>query len=187
MGLYLGIDTSNYSTSAALYNSNTGEIHMHRQLLPVPEGRLGLRQSDAVFFHVKQLSAVLHELKEKYGMTAEVIDARTLVPFDYETVIASVKKTGRLVIVTDACERGSFASEVARQITEMAFDELDAPPVVVASKNWITPAHELEESFFPQPSWILDAIDAKIVPLKGHVRTTNQTLNQKLINERKGV
>lgn len=127
------------------------------------------------------------ELKEKYGMTAEVIDARTLVPFDYETVIASVKKTGRLVIVTDACERGSFASEVARQITEMAFDELDAPPVVVASKNWITPAHELEESFFPQPSWILDAIDAKIVPLKGHVRTTNQTLNQKLINERKGV
>lgn len=97
----------------------------------------------------------------------------TLVPFDYETVIASVKKTGRLVIVTDACERGSFASEVARQITEMAFDELDAPPVVVASKNWITPAHELEESFFPQPSWILDAIDAKIVPLKGHVRTTN--------------
>ena len=127
------------------------------------------------------------ELKEKYGMTAEVIDARTLVPFDYETVIDSVKKTGRLVIVTDACERGSFASEVARQITEMAFDELDAPPVVVASKNWITPAHELEESFFPQPSWILDAIDAKIVPLKGHVRTTNQTLNQKLINERKGV
>ncbi len=89
------------------------------------------------------------ELKEKYGMTAEVIDARTLVPFDYETVIASVKKTGRLVIVTDACERGSFASEVARQITEMAFDELDAPPVVGASKNWMTPAHELEESFFP--------------------------------------
>ena len=127
------------------------------------------------------------ELKEKYGMEAEVIDARSLVPFDYDTVLESVKKTGRLVIVTDACERGSFASEVARQITEMAFDELDAPPVVVASKNWITPAHELEESFFPQPSWILDAIDAKIVPLKGHVRTTNQTLNQKLINERKGV
>ncbi len=126
-------------------------------------------------------------LKEKYGMNAEVIDARTIVPFDYDTVIESVKKTGRLVIVTDACERGSFASEVARQVTELAFDELDAPPVVVASRNWITPAHELEEEFFPQPSWILDAIDAKIVPLKGHVRTTNQTKGQKLINERKGV
>ena len=127
------------------------------------------------------------ELKEKYGMEAEIIDARTLVPFDYETVIESVKKTGRLVIVTDACERNSFASEVARQITEMAFDELDAPPVIVASKNWITPAHELEEAFFPQPSWILDAIDAKIVPLPGHVRTTNQTLRKKLSNESKGV
>ena len=127
------------------------------------------------------------ELKEKYGMEAEIIDARTLVPFDYETIIESVKKTGRLVIVTDACERGSFASEVARQITEMAFDELDAPPVVVASRNWITPAHELEESFFPQPSWILDAIDAKIVPLPGHVRVTDQSIEKKLSNERRGV
>ena len=127
------------------------------------------------------------ELKEKYSMEAEVIDARSLVPFDYDTVLESVKKTGRLVIVTDACERGSFASEVARQITEMAFDYLDAAPTVVASRNWITPAHELEESFFPQPSWILDAIDAKIVPLKGHVRTTNQALNEKLRNERRGV
>ncbi len=127
------------------------------------------------------------ELKEKYGMEAEIIDARTLVPFDYETVIESLKKTGRLVIVTDACERGSFASEIARQVTEMAFDELDAPPVVVASKNWITPAHELEEAFFPQPSWILDAIDAKIVPLPGHVRVTNPTTAEKLRNEKRGV
>jgi len=127
------------------------------------------------------------ELKEKYGLEAEVIDPRTMVPFDYEAVIESVKKTGRLVIVTDACERGSFASEIARQITEMAFDELDAPPVVVASKNWITPAHELEEAFFPQPSWILDAIDAKILPLPGHVRVTDQSLAKKLDNERKGV
>ena len=127
------------------------------------------------------------KLKEKYGMDAEIIDARTLVPFDYETVIESVKKTGRLVIVTDACERGSFASEIARNVTEMAFDELDAPPVVVASRNWITPAHELEEAFFPQPSWILDAIDAKIVPLPGHVRVTKQGTEEKLRRESKGV
>ena len=102
-------------------------------------------------------------------------------------MIESVKKTGRLVIVTDACERGSFASEIARNVTEMAFDELDAPPVVVASRNWITPAHELEEAFFPQPSWILDAIDAKIVPLQGHVRVTKQGTEEKLRRESKGV
>ena len=127
------------------------------------------------------------ELKDKYGLEAEVIDARTLVPFDYETVIESVRKTGRLVIVTDACERSSFASEVARQVTEMAFDYLDAPPVVVASKNWITPAHELEEAFFPQPGWIIDAINAKILPIPGYVNTTDQSLAKKLDNESKGV
>lgn len=127
------------------------------------------------------------ELKDKYGLEAEVIDARTLVPFDYETVIGSVKKTGRLVLVTDACERNSFASEVARQVTEMAFDYLDAPPVVVASKNWITPAHELEEAFFPQPGWIIDAINAKILPIPGYVNTTDQSLAKKLDNESKGV
>ena len=127
------------------------------------------------------------ELKEKYGLSAEIVDARTIVPFDYETLIESVKKTGRLVIVTDACERNCFGSEVARQVTELAFDELDAPPVVVASRNWITPAHELEESFFPQPSWILDAIDAKILPLPGHVRVTNQNKSEKLRNEARGV
>ncbi|MGI6173243.1 MAG: alpha-ketoacid dehydrogenase subunit alpha/beta [Christensenellales bacterium] len=127
------------------------------------------------------------ELQEKYGMSAEIIDARTLVPFDYDTVLESLKKTGRLVIVTDACERNSFASEVARVVTELAFDELDAPVAVVAARNWITPAHELEDAFFPQPSWILDAIDAKIVPLKGHVRTTNLTAGEKLRRERQGV
>jgi 2-oxoisovalerate dehydrogenase E1 component len=98
-----------------------------------------------------------------------------------------VKKTGRLVLVTDACERGSFAAEVARQVTEMAFDYLDAPPVVVASKNWITPAHELEEAFFPQPSWIIDAINAKILPIPGYENVTDQSLAKKLSNESKGV
>jgi len=62
MGRYLGIDTSNYSTSAALFDSDSGTIKMYRKLLPVPEKQIGLRQSDAVFAHTKQLSSVLHEV-----------------------------------------------------------------------------------------------------------------------------
>ena len=120
------------------------------------------------------------ELKEKYGMEAEVIDARTLVPFNYEKVLASVKKTGRIVLVSDACQRGSFLNDMARNITEMAFDELDAPPVVIGAKNWITPAHELETYFFPQASWILDAINEKIVPLPGYTPVTNQTVEEQI-------
>ncbi len=57
---------------------------------------------------------------------------------------------------------------MAQTITELAFDYLDAPPVVVGSRNWITPAYEMEEYFFPQPDWILDAINERILPLNGH-------------------
>ena len=60
--LYLGIDTSNYTTSAALYNSKTGEITQQKKLLPVREGQLGLRQSDAVFHHTAQLHTLFEEL-----------------------------------------------------------------------------------------------------------------------------
>ncbi|MFW5753309.1 MAG: alpha-ketoacid dehydrogenase subunit beta, partial [Marinilabiliaceae bacterium] len=108
-------------------------------------------------------------LGEDYGVSAEVIDARSLVPFNYGPVIESIKKTGRVVITGDANARGSFLNDFARNISDLAFDELDAPPVVVGSRNWITPAHELENSFFPQPHWIVDAIHQKIVPLTNHV------------------
>ena len=109
------------------------------------------------------------ELEEKYGISAEVIDARSIVPFNYEKVIESVKKTGRIVLASDAVERGSHLKDMAQTISEIAFDYLDAPPVVVGARNWITPAHELESHFFPQASWILDAINAKILPLPGYV------------------
>lgn len=62
MGLYLGIDTSNYTTSVALYNSVTGKVKMSKRLLPVKANECGLRQSDAVFFHVKQLGYLMEEL-----------------------------------------------------------------------------------------------------------------------------
>lgn len=115
------------------------------------------------------------ELKEKYGMSAEVIDARSIVPFNYEKVIESVKKTGRIILSSDACERGSHLKDMAQTISELAFDYLDAPPVVVGARNWITPASEYEKFFFPQPGWIIDAIHQKIVPLEGHVSKQNFT------------
>ncbi len=107
-------------------------------------------------------------LEKEHQMQAEVIDARSLVPFNYEPVLESVKKTGRIVITGDATARGSFLNDFARNIADLAFDDLDAPPVVVGSRNWITPAYELEDAFFPQPHWIVDAIHQKIVPLSNH-------------------
>lgn len=126
-------------------------------------------------------------LQEKYNFSAEVIDARSLVPFDYEPVIGSLKKTGRIVITSDATARGSFLNDMARNITELAFDYLDAPPVVVGSRNWITPAYELEDAFFPQPGWIIDAIHEKILPLKGHLPGQNFTNLEQIRRAKMGV
>ncbi|NWJ50917.1 MAG: dehydrogenase [Bacteroidetes bacterium] len=126
-------------------------------------------------------------LEEKYGMSAEVIDARSLVPFNYEQVITSVKKTGRIIVSGDANARGSFLNELARNITELAFDYLDAPPVVVGSRNWITPAYELEEAFFPQPEWFIDAIHEKIVPLKGHISGQNFSDSEQIRRAKLGI
>ncbi|MCL4482984.1 MAG: thiamine pyrophosphate-dependent enzyme [Bacteroidetes bacterium] len=126
-------------------------------------------------------------LEEKYGLSAEVIDARSLVPFNYELVIKSVKKTGRILISGDANSRGSFLNDLARNITELAFDYLDAPPVVVGSRNWITPAYELEEAFFPQPGWFLDAIHEKIMPLAGYVPGENFSDKEQIRRAKMGV
>jgi 2-oxoisovalerate dehydrogenase E1 component len=126
-------------------------------------------------------------LEEKYGLSAEVIDARSLVPFNYEPVITSVKKTGRIIISGDANSRGSFLNEFARNITELAFDYLDAPPVVIGSRNWIVPAYELEDAFFPQPGWFLDAIHEKIVPLKDYIPASNFTDLQQIRRAKTGV
>ncbi len=126
-------------------------------------------------------------LKAKYGLDAELIDLRTLVPLNYEPIIASAKKTGRVLLASDACQRNSYMNDVASNITEMAFDYLDAPPVVVGSRNWITPGAELEKSFFPQPSWLIDAIHERILPLSGHQPTTNQTEVERLRLQKMGV
>ncbi len=126
-------------------------------------------------------------LKEKYNLSAEIIDARSLSPFNYEPVIASVRKTGKILLTSDASTRGSFLKEMAQSITELAFDYLDAPPVVVGSRNWIVPAYEMENAFFPQPEWLLDAIHERIIPLKGYSVTSNITPNEQIRRNKMGV
>ena len=116
-----------------------------------------------------------------------MIDARSLVPFDYTKVIESVKKTGRVIIAGDASARGSFMNDLAANIADLCFDSLDAAPIVLGSRNWITPSHELEEAFFPQPSWFLDVINEKMFPLEGYVPTGNFTCAQQILRAKKGV
>jgi 2-oxoisovalerate dehydrogenase E1 component len=124
-------------------------------------------------------------LKEKYGVSAEVINLHSLVPLDYTKIIESVKKTGLVALASDACARGCFLNDVARNMTELCFDDLDAPPVVIGARNWITPPFEFDEIFFPQASWILDAVNEKLIPLKDHVTSANHFLPAEQIRRAK--
>jgi len=107
-------------------------------------------------------------LSKDFGIEAEIINLHSLVPLDYTNILESVDKTGKVVLASDACARGSFISDVARNISELIFDRLDGPPVIVGAQNWITPPYEYDEFFFPQADWILDAIHEKLLPLPGY-------------------
>jgi pyruvate/2-oxoglutarate/acetoin dehydrogenase E1 component len=91
-------------------------------------------------------------------VSAEVIDLRCLVPLDIETVLMSVQKTGRCVVISQAVSLGSFTGEVASTIQQEAFDYLDAPVVRVGAKNGIAPqSHVLEAVFYPRVEDIVTA------------------------------
>jgi 2-oxoisovalerate dehydrogenase E1 component len=99
------------------------------------------------------------DLLAKEGISVEVIDLRTLKPLDMDTVIASVKKTGRVVGVTEAYKTNSFISELAMRIQEEVFDWLDAPVVRVAAADVPVPMSEpLEDACIPSVERIVAGI-----------------------------
>ena len=118
--------------------------------------------------------------EREFGISVELIDGQTLVPFDYEILFNSVKKTGKLILGSDACERGSYLHTIAGEIAQMAFDHLDAPVCVVGAENWIVPPAELEDAYYPQPSWFLDTYHAQIKPLPGYNPETDRRAKEML-------
>ena len=98
------------------------------------------------------------EILAQEGIDVEVVDLRTLKPLDIDTIIASVKKTGRLVGVTEAYENTSFINEIMAQVNDLAFDWLDAPMVRVAAANVPVPRAEvLEDVAIPNVGRVVEA------------------------------
>ena len=150
----------------------SGGVPEGRYEVPIGEPAVRQEGSDLTILTIgatlyRALEAV-RELEETYSLSCEVIDARSIVPFNYQKVIESVEKTSRILLTSDACERGGIPQTMAAKITQFAFDYLDAPPVVVGARNWITPADEVEDAFFPYPSDIIDAVHEHILPLPGY-------------------
>ncbi|MDR3170250.1 MAG: dehydrogenase [Treponema sp.] len=159
----------------------------------IPEGEPAIRRQGKDLT-IATLGATLYKamdtakkLETDYGLSIEVIDLRFINPLCYNTLIESVKKTGKIVLVSDAAERGSFLHTVASNIQTFAFDYLDAPVTVVGSRNWITPAAEMEQLYFPQVDWIIDAIHERVLPLKGYHPVTVQTTLDLMRRNRMGV
>lgn len=129
----------------------------------VPFGKAAVRREGDDVTIVTYGQNVYHalqaaELLEKEGFHAEVIDLRTLVPLDEETVLESLKKTNRLVVVNEAPRTCGFAGELLSRMTERAFEHLDAPPVRITRMDtpvpWVKP---LELYVLPSPESIAEA------------------------------
>jgi len=131
--------------------------------------------------------AAAQELHARFDVSAEVIDLRAGTPLNYEPLARSVEKTGKVLLVSEAVERGSVMHTVAANLTQFCFDDLDGPPVVIGARNWITPAAEFEAMFFPQVPWLLDAIHERLLPLSGYTPTTHHTLDELARREREGI
>lgn len=97
------------------------------------------------------------ELAAKENVSVELIDMRTLMPFDIETVLSSVKKTGRVVVAHEATKISGFGGEVAAQIAERAIDSLQAPIVRLGGFDAPFP-YALENTYLPSPERVLRAI-----------------------------
>jgi 2-oxoisovalerate dehydrogenase E1 component len=101
------------------------------------------------------------KLKTDRGVNCEVIDLRSLVPLDLDTVLRSVQKTGRCVVASQAIHIGSYTGEIASTIQDKVFDYLDAPVKRVGAKNGIAPqSHILESAFLPSVNDLLAAANA---------------------------
>ena len=148
-----------------LYRKIKGEVPEGEYMIPLGKARVIVEGNDAsiiCYGSTVHMALEVAERMQKEGVSIEVVDIRTLVPFDEETVLQSVRKTNRVLITHEAALTGGFASEISACITEKAFDSLDAPIKRVAAFDSPTPfAPTLEKAMLPNA----DKIHAELLHL----------------------
>ncbi|MBP1993853.1 alpha-ketoacid dehydrogenase subunit beta [Paenibacillus eucommiae] len=149
-----------------LYNKK-GSVPDEEYLIPLGVADVKREGKDVTVVCLSRMvsfSLEAAELLSEEGIEAEIIDLRTIVPLDVETVIQSVKKTHRLIIVHEATRTYGWGAEVLARVQEEAFDELDSPIVRVAAENTPIPYNlNLEKEMLPQVSDIVSAIRRIVV------------------------
>ncbi|MDE3046325.1 MAG: MFS transporter [Verrucomicrobiota bacterium] len=124
------------------------------EFLPFGQANVVREGTDATIVAWGMMVVMAHDVAEqlaKEGISIEVIDLRTLVPLDFDTVLTSIKKTGKLLIAHEAARNSGFGAEIAARATEQAFQYLDAPIVRVTGKDCPVPyCKDLEDEVLPQ-------------------------------------
>jgi 2-oxoisovalerate dehydrogenase E1 component beta subunit len=144
-----------------IYRTVKGEVPEDDYTVPIGEGKVVREGNDVTLL---AYGAMLHvaleaaELAAEREIDVETVDIRSLSPLDTELVLNSVKKTGRVVILHEACRTGGYGAELAALIAEKALLHLKAPIVRVAGLDTPFP-YVLEEHYMPDASRVLDAID----------------------------
>ncbi|MDQ1572442.1 MAG: 2-oxoisovalerate dehydrogenase component beta subunit, partial [Actinomycetota bacterium] len=139
-----------------------GEVDLDAVPLPLGKARVALEGTDVTLVAYGPLVATALDAAAAAvddGLSIEVIDLRSLSPIDFDTVEASVRKTGRLVITHEAAQSGGLGAEIAASITDRCFFSLEAAPARVTGFDIPYPPSRLEEHFLPDLDRILDAVD----------------------------
>jgi pyruvate dehydrogenase E1 component beta subunit len=149
---------------ARVYRAIKMEVPEEQYALPIGEARIVREGKDVTLIswgaHVRTIKEAAERLAADKGYDPEVIDLRTLSPFDFETVTKSVVKTGRAVVVQEAPITGGFASEVSAQLMERAILHLEAPVKRVGGFDTIPPLSKLEDYYQPSVDLVVDEVIA---------------------------
>ena len=146
-----------------MYRSVRGEVPDSEYTVPLGQAKVTREGSDVTVIGyglMAHYGLEAAEILEGEGVSVEVVDLRTLRPLDGETVLSSVRKTGKAVIVYEDNRFGGFGAEIAAILAEEAFDHLDGPIVRVTGPDvpGVPYNHVLEDWFMPSPDRIADAV-----------------------------
>jgi len=133
-----------------------------KELYEIPIGKAALRTegTDLTLVTWGSMTKTCRELTQELDVGIELIDLRSIVPFDEKTVLESVRKTGRCVIVHEAPQTGGFGAEIAARIQEQALLSLNAPIIRVTGYDIPYPFFSLEQEFIPSKQRIIEGINA---------------------------
>ena len=153
--LLMGRGATGYGAGAG------GQVPEDPYVIPIGKALVGREGSDVTLLGIGRTTSVCHEAAEELetrGYSAEVVDLLSLSPLDEQTILTSVKKTRKVLIVDDDYPRCSIASDISALVAEQAFDYLDAPPRRVTPPHTSVPySRALEEMYLPSKDKVVEA------------------------------